>query len=324
MLEAKESSYAFVPYINYDTTQLWSLGGAFEKNSEDKAVDTYLIDLEATPHGNHHLETNYKTPLNNDWIIAFETNFSNFYDSYYGLGISTKVSEQKKIKQRLSSFSVKTLYEHAPDFSYGPFIAFNRRKEIPNFQMDNRRFFPDENSVSLGGIIVHDSRDSKVNPHSGNNYELTLNIVPEGMNNLQDVATFSQIKMDLRKYIPIYQTVLATRIAAGSTFGNPSYLYKYRLGGFDYLRGYQTNRFIGNRFAMIQLEERINLYQEYIFATASLETGTVTDKYIEKVRSSQGMGLRIAMPPDWTNLLSVNLGFGSDQSNFSMEFNENF
>jgi hypothetical protein len=32
----------------------------------------------------------------------------------------------------------------------------------------------------------------------------------------------------------------------------------------------------------------------------------------------------VTMPPDWTNILSINLGFGNDQNNASLEFNENF
>jgi hemolysin activation/secretion protein len=118
--------------------------------------------------------------------------------------------------------------------------------------------------------------------------------------------------------------VFASRIAFETSLGNPSYSYKYRLGGFDYLRAYETNRFIGDQLLLIQGEERINLYKEYIAGTISLEAGSVTKSLIDNFRISKVIGLRIAMPPDWTNMLCINLGIASDQNNISMEFNENF
>lgn len=323
-LQAKDGHYAFVPYVNYDSTQAWSFGGAFEKESENKNVDTYLIDLEATPKAKIHLHTNYKTHISSEWVMALKADFSNFYDSFYGFGISTKTEDQKKIKQRVIGTQVTILYESSPYFSFGPYIGFNQRIEIPNYQIDNHRFFQDETSLSLGLNLLYDARNSKISPHSGDKHELAIGIVPEGLNNLSDKSTFLQIKIDLRKYFPIYETVLATRFSAGTTIGEASYLYKYRLGGYEYLRGYQTNRFIGNKMAMVQLEERVNLYKEYIAATASWEAGSVTSNFVDKIRTVKGLGLRIAMPPDWTNYLSVNWGFGNDQNNFSMEFNENF
>jgi hemolysin activation/secretion protein len=110
----------------------------------------------------------------------------------------------------------------------------------------------------------------------------------------------------------------------GETLGRPSFLYTYRLGGPDYLRGYEVNRFIGNQFAIIQLEERIKIYRDFVTGTLSYETGSVTSKLYNRRRSNTGIGLRVAMPPDWKDKLSVNFGFGDDQSNIEMEFNENF
>jgi hypothetical protein len=320
----KQAFYAFVPYLNYDTTQSWSFGTAIEKESETKSIDTYLVDLEATPKARIRLKTKYNTHLDSQWRSSLRTDFTNFYDPFYGFGMSTKVEDLKKIKQSAISSQLNISYEYSTTLSFGPFIEFNQRIERPDYQIDKQRFFPNETSLSVGGSTLYDTRDSKLNPHSGDKHELSLSVVPKGLNSLEQINTFTQIKLDLRKYFPIYETVLATRFTAGTTMGEPNYLYKYNLGGIDLLRGYQTNRFIGNKLVSFQLEERVNLYKEYIALTGSLEAGSINSNPFEKIRSSKGIGLRVTMPPDWTNILTINFGFGNDQNNASLEFNENF
>ncbi len=316
--------YAILPYVNYDTTQFWSFGLAAEKESEIDDIDTYLIDLEVTQKSRIRLSTRYSFFISSDWKTTIRADVTNFYDPFYGLGMSTKTENLQTIKQRVISSQLDFSYVHSPSFYFGPFVKYNQRIERPDYQIDNHRFFPNETSLSFGGTALYDTRDSKFNPHSGNKHELSLSIVPDGLNSLEHVNTFSNIKIDLRKYFPIYGSVLATRFTAGTTIGEPSYLYKYRLGGIDLLRGYQTNRFIGNNLASVQLEERINLYKEYIALTGSYEAGSINSSPFSKIHSSKGIGLRVAMPPDWTNILTINFGYGDDQNNASLEFNENF
>jgi outer membrane protein assembly factor BamA len=319
----KDSFYAIVPYLNFDTTQEWSFGTAFEKESESKNNDTYFIDLEATEKARIRLKTKYSTQLNSDWGTSLKADFTNFYDPFYGFGMKTKTEDLKKIKQSVVNSQLNFSYEIDPALSTGPFLGFNQRIESPNFQVDKKRYFPNESSFTLGVSALYDTRDSKLNPHTGNKHELSVVTVPEVFNSL-NTNTFTQVKLDLRKYFPIYETVLATRFTAGTTIGEPNYLYKYSLGGIDLLRGYQSNRFVGNELTSLQLEERINLYKEYIALTLSFEAGSINKNPIEKIRMSKGIGLRVTMPPDWTNILSINLGFGNDQNNASLEFNENF
>lgn len=320
----QESFYAFMPYLNYESTQLWSFGAAIEKESKNKNIDTYFVDVETTLKGKLRFATKYSTYLNSKWSAALRADFTNFFDPFYGFGMSTKVENLKKINQRVISPQLSFSYEKSSNLSYGPFIKFNQRIEKPESQIDKQRFFPNETSLSFGGSALYDTRDSQFNPHSGDKHEFFLSVIPDGLNSVDHINTFSKIKLDFRKYFPIYETVFATRLTAGTIIGEPSYLYKYRLGGTDLLRGYESNRFVGNNLASIQLEERVNLYKEYVALTGSFEAGSINSNPIKKIRSSKGVGLRVAMPPDWTNFLTVNVGFGDDQNNASLEFNENF
>lgn len=321
---SKDASYAYFPYLNYDTTQSWSYGLALEKESENRKIDTYLIDAELTRTAQLRLATNYQTHFNQDWGIGLRNDFTSFYDPFYGFGISTKPEDVRKIKRRELHFQTLIFYHFSDFISAGPLIEFRHRKEKPDYQFDKKRFFPDEDSISFGGNFLYDSRDSITNPSHGEKHELQFMIVPDGINHQENKSTFSRVKMDLRKYMTVTETVLVTRFAVGTTIGDPSYSYKYHLGGGNFLRGYETNRFIGDQFMSTQIEDRIDLYKKYISATVSYELGSVTPNLIDKRRSSYGVGLRLAMPPDWSNMLTLNLGFGDDQKNIVMDFNENF
>lgn len=320
----KGPSYAFFPYVNYDTTQSWSFGTSFEKDSENRRMDTYSIDGEITQNSEVRLLAGYKTNLTQNFGIASKIEHSSFFEPFYGFGMRTNTNDLKKIKRREQQFQSLFFFQISDDFTLGPFIAFKRRIEKPDYQIDNRRFFSDENDLTVGGSLLYDTRDSILDPTDGEKFEFRLSIVPDGLNQRTGKTTFSQLKLDLREYTPVYHTVLASRLALATTIGDPIYSYKFRLGGGNLLRGYQTNRFIGDKLMAIQIEDRISLYKDYIAATASYEIGSITPNLVDKTRSCYGLGLRIAMPPDWSNMLSVNFGFGDDQQNIFMDFNENF
>ena len=320
----ENAHYAFGPYASYDTTYHTSVGGTIIKESENKYIDTYHIDGEITTAGYIDFESYYKKHIAKSWVSSLYFDYTTFFSPYYGQGISTKVANKKEIDQRQFEIKPNTYYEFSKEFSAGPFFDFHSREEHPAKQKDYVRYFPDETSLSFGFSALYDNRDSILDPEKGNKFELSISGVPQFLTTLKNQSSFAQVKMDLRKYIPLNDTVLATRFAYGRTLGRASYLYQYKIGGSNYLRGYEENRFIGNQFVTAMIEERVKLYKNYLAATASYEVGSVTEKFYDKRRSCYGLGLRVAMPPEWVDKLTANFSFGNDQKNIEMEFNENF
>ncbi len=316
--------YAFGPYVSYDSTYNWSIGAAVIKESENKMVDTFHLDFERSLKNYQELDFTYRHMFNPKWGVQIEFDYDTFFDPYYGIGLDTKVGDKKLIDQHIFTTVITSLHEVTPFLAVGPVVAFRSRTENPDKQEDKKRFYDDQESASLGGKLTYDTRDSILDPREGVHFDLNLDYMPKTLSSLKSQPGFAQAKADFRKYTPIYKTVFASRFAMGETLGRPSFLYTYRLGGPDYLRGYEVNRFIGNQFAIIQLEERIKIYRDFVTGTLSYETGSVTSKLYNRRRSNTGIGLRVAMPPDWKDKLSVNFGFGDDQSNIEMEFNENF
>jgi hypothetical protein len=316
--------YAFGPYINYDSTYSWSAGFAIIKESEDKMVDTFHVDFERSLKAYQELDFIYRKVLSDSWGLHYEFDYDTFFDPFYGEGLGTKVVDKKLIDRRVFNNTITGLYEFSNFLSAGPVFQFKTRRENPDKQEDHRRFYENERNAGAGGHLIYDSRDSKLDPHLGLKVDLDFLLLPEFLTTQNDRSTFAQFKADTRYYMPLGSTVFASRFAIGETLGRPSFLYKYSLGGPDYLRGYEVNRFIGDQVALVQFEERIPIYREYVSATLNYESGSVTKKLFDKRRNNTGFGLRVAMPPDWKDKLSVNFGYGDDQSNIEMDFNENF
>lgn len=316
--------YAFGPYVNYDSTYSWSAGLSLIKESEDKMVDTFHLDFERSFKSYTEFDFIYRRMISEHWGLHDEFDYDTFFDPFYGEGISTKVADKKLVDRKVFTNKVTALYEFSEFLSGGPLLDLRSRRENPLRQPDGRRFYSDEKNAGLGYTVIYDSRDSKLDPKKGMNFKFDFSYLPKILTTLKERSSFAQVSADTRYYLPLGTTVLASRFAVGETLGRPSFLYMYKLGGPDYLRGFEVNRFIGNQFALFQIEERVKFFKEYLSGTLSYESGSVTKRLYDRRRNNTGVGLRVAMPPDWKDKLSVNFGFGNDQHNIEMEFNENF
>lgn len=315
---ALDDVYTFFPYANYDSTYNWSYGLTFEKDSELFSNESYSIDAELAKDSQTHIKTKYQNSLGNHWIELARVEYSSFADPFYDK-ISIDAQDPSFFIKEKSIYLQNTLYYELSSTLYlGPYIDFHHRHEFLS------SFFPNENTFAVGGKFLFDNRDSKLNPHEGLKIEVSSKYIDSHLNQTTRESSFMQIRSDIRKYTPIEGTVLASRLALGESFGRVNYSYLYHLGGIDLLRGYQEQRYLGKQFMALQLEERINLYKEYVAATVSGEAGNVSNNFVDQMKYCYGVGLRIAMPPDWQNMLVLNYAKGLHQDNIIMELSENF
>ena len=114
---------------------------------------------------------------------------------------------------------------------------------------------------------------------------------------------------------------MASRISGGISYGNPSYLFRYTLGGAERLRGYYTNRYRGDRFYSAQLEFRFPLYKKFS-GVCFLDEGDVSDDKLNKTLFSYGGGIRFSIN-DNVNL-RLDYGIGKDQNGVLFTFGEAF
>jgi hypothetical protein len=79
IIDTPKGHYAFGPYVNYDSTYLWTVGAAIVKESEDKMVDTFHLNFEASTKGYNELDFAYKKMLNALWSGNLEFDYNTFF-----------------------------------------------------------------------------------------------------------------------------------------------------------------------------------------------------------------------------------------------------
>jgi outer membrane protein insertion porin family len=161
-----------------------------------------------------------------------------------------------------------------------------------------------------------DRRDKLINTRQGDYFQFFVSANPAG--------GFSQAGFDLRRFARLRRSlVLGSRALAGATQGRPSYLFRYRLGGLDTLRGYKDNRFRGSEFFVIQEELRW-LLKKWLSINVSADLGGIRDDAYRQLKATAQAGLRLGLPPDWGQKLRVDFGVGADQATFQIQFGEIF
>ena len=142
-----------------------------------------------------------------------------------------------------------------------------------------------------------------------------LNVVGNG------AATLFQADLRAFRYLYSARYVLAARLFGGYAIGDPSYLFRYTLGGAYILRGFYGNRFRGSRFYAGQLEMRFNLIGRFGGA-GFVDAGDIGDGELNRMRLSYGGGIRFALTANVK--LRLDYGTSNDQSGVFFTFGEAF
>ena len=133
-----------------------------------------------------------------------------------------------------------------------------------------------------------------------------------------------QAELDARYFGTVLgNAVLAGRVNAAFTSGNPSYSFEYSLGGLDELRGFHTNRFRGTQFYGAQGELRFPIVS-FLWGSTSLDLGDATDGVFGTPLASWQVGIRSMRFTGNGLVLRVDSGFGKDGMTTILSANEPF
>lgn len=319
----KSNPSTIAPIVSYSSTYGLILGVGYFKVPKSAASDYLGLQVLGTFEKVFQGVIDYQKFGSGPISWDFNARISNFYDPYYGEGISTSVDSYRKIDNDKFSFRPEVLYAFDLNFSAGLFFDYRRREEKGIDGASAEKLFPNESSLAIGLSAGFDSRDQRMNPTSGALYQLLFRHNPKQWTNTPDSNHFSQLELDLRQFFPVKKSVLGLRIAGGTSSGEPSYLFRYKLGG-DSLRGFYTNRFRGKHFYLVQTEARIPLKENRIDGVLFADAGSITDDKFTELRSTAGFGFRFALPPSYTMKVRVDAGFASDQTGVAVAFGEAF
>jgi hypothetical protein len=254
------------------------------------------------------------------WVTGAHLVLDKSYDYYYGEGGNTSPEDPLRLNQSHQAALVRAERLFSPAFSAGPFAEVRGRQGQGEARVglpvagDPARLFPDELSPAGGWRAVWDSRDSRMNPSQGAYASALMRLVPDGV----------QAEGEFRHFIPLGERLVqAFRATLGVSAGEPTYLYRYRLGGTEMLRGYQDNRFRGKDFYVLQEELRLHVWR-MVSLNASADLGNASDQGFEAPHLSGQVGLRLGIPPSYGMKARLELGYAPDNRSLALQFGEVF
>ena len=159
---------------------------------------------------------------------------------------------------------------------------------------------------SVGLSHVYDSRDNPNDTRSGKRMEYS---VEQGFGDF----TYTKFDADFRYYYPMGKNVLAWDTEVGYAFGKMPLSRRFRVGGSNFLRGYEDDQFRGNSLFRTSLEYRIPL-AKIVTGILFTDVGYAWDKRdetqfgLDRLKLGYGLGLRLKTP---IGPVKLDYGFGS-------------
>lgn len=318
----------FVPIYSYDRSQGSRLGLRLLSYSSEKEGYYFAISGSRYLSGPFSRWTLFHIgDRQGDWRTESSFIYDSHYDNYFGMGMEARLSDLQKLYARRLVADHKVFYQpQQKNFYMGLRTQLFFRKERPNLQ-GGKTYFDEELFLFFSAFAGYDSRDNWKNPEKGIFHQLALGCKSV----LAFPGAYCRGEGDFRFYIPLFKnmnlhdslknSLLALRLFAGSSFFSAgTYSTAYSLGGTDlfqntnFMRGFQRNRFRGNKIYISQLEYRFPIWQKYLQGALFLEAGetTVYEEPFKGFVVDYGGGLRIGLPPDYKMKLRFDFGTGKD------------
>ncbi len=267
---------------------------------------------------------------NADLLLNFLSFAPNNTSNFFGFGNNSVYDKNNSIRFYRTRYNYTDFY---PAISVKPTrnVVFNIGPSFQYFNVDEDenegRFIltPLLNQQNPGllqrkvytGIqsqLIIDNRDNATLPKRGIHWESTLRAM-EGLSKQSN--RFLQLKSELSLFTSFYlpsNLVIANRIGAGFTIGDPSFFQYYYLGGKT-LQGYRQFRFGGTGMFYHNIELRLKLFdfKSYLFPgsigiIAFNDTGRVSIKNETSNRWHHGYGGGFYLSPINKLALTATLG----------------
>ena len=329
MSESKKISpydYTLSPVFGYDPTTGFVFGGAGFIYPLKTPASYGDIQLIATTSGKIQVQAMYMRYAifkNTDFKVPLT--FTTFPQYYFGESDTTSASNYSEILSNRYFARPECIYSISSHFKISIFGDLRARKETSvqnkNGESLNQRLFPNEQNLGLGLSLIYDTRDNPGSTRLG----FYGSVFYENISDLKSSVSGNSglFGADFRYFHYIYTSkfVIAARLSGGSSYGNPSYLFKYSIGGAEKLRGYYTNRFRGNHFYAAQAEFRFPVYQRFS-GVCFVDEGDISDGDLNETLATYGAGIRFSINDNVT--LRLDYGVGNDQNGVFFTFGESF
>ncbi|MCX7597407.1 MAG: BamA/TamA family outer membrane protein [Armatimonadetes bacterium] len=186
--------------------------------------------------------------------------------------------------------------------------------------------------ASLVFSLSEDFRDNAANPTRGSFRRLSLETAGSFLGGGEN---FRKVTAEYRYFRPVGKSVLAGRLMLGTSFGNVPLFETFFVGGATTLRGYEEERWRGEKFVLINLEYRRPITKNLtavVFADAgdafggeypTLVPGFSISAEDQSLKWHVGAGVGIRVVTE-IGPLGFDVGFGSEGSRAHLNFGHTF
>ncbi len=321
----EESGSSIAPVVGYDPTYGVVVGGAFFYQTPSFGAH---VDANTNFGKVYQLHYSYKHHFADVWEHGLKGGIMQGFDPYYGEGNTTLRDAYVQLWGGQTDHRFYTGIKVSENSQIGVFGDLRTRTEEFGKKSPPTRIAPNEQTAAVGAYVRLDTRDVKNGNNDGFALGATVKHTPGAFTSVPGSMGFTQIEGDFIVYKEIFNGVIPDVIAAfnvkgGMTLGTPTYMFKYRLGGANTLRGYLDNRFRGSKYYLQQTELRFPILRP-VSGVAFIGFGDVTDGDFGDAKVSRGVGLRVGIPPDYVSAIRLDFGFAKDQWGFFANFGQVF
>lgn len=334
-LHASEAGSSYTPIVGFDDKNGALFGAAAFKYQEGRPG--YNHGLYGVTNGRdfHSLTLNLLKRSEAGLDLGLQSDFASAFDNYYGEGSQTSDKGGIRIAQDQMNAQASALWHGAGSWAMGPTLGLKARHE-KNVQTRpvgqeqpvvlSKRAFGDSANPSVGLKAIFDNRDTDMSSTQGTLLSMDLRALPAALALMTGANDAWQAQAEWRQFQALGRGfVFAHRLSGGTSWGQPSYMERFNLGGTGLLRGFQDNRFRGKQFYCVQEELRIPIWDKYLSGATSVDLGDVGDGELKTPRRSVQAGLRIGLWPSFGMKARLDFGFGDGgESSMALQFGQTF
>ncbi|WP_209329392.1 BamA/TamA family outer membrane protein [Lunatimonas salinarum] len=246
---------------------------------------------------------------NNDWFMLGNIRYQSFPVSFYGVGISTTLSDEQTVSGQQLLIRERILRKIRGNFYAGVNLDYNLTSGVnfsnPRLLPESPRLHGKDGSQNLGlGLgLVLDTRHNVLNVRNG--YFIELALVNSAAALISD-HDFRYINIDTRYFETVRKNqVLAMQLVGQFSWGEVPFNQLPQIGGPFLMRGYYQGRFRDRHLLATQMEYRFLPlplgFTDRIGAVAFASAGTVYSDIssvdFRHLKGAAGAGLRFLLFP---------------------------
>jgi len=322
---------SFIPIYAYDAVDRSLFGAAgywYDPRLKGYSYGGYLT---SNLHNAFYLNTQDEQRGWGSWDVSLNVTLSKAYQYYYGEGKQTPLYNPLQIFSNQVIAQALALYRVDPAFFTGPYVDLRGHEgtglaaTVGTLPPGTVQPFPNELSPAVGWLVKWEGRDNLLNSTRG--YYLTLDgqTLPGSFGPGFAKQESWQADADGRLFTPLPGSLVwAQHLSLGFSQGDPTFMYRYYLGGTTLLRGYEDDRFRGKNYYCVQEELRVPVWRMFAVAL-STDLGNITDGGLDLPKVTYQAGLRIGLPPDWGMKARIDFGYApAGDTSFAFQFGQTF